>query len=161
VASVFQAHTGQPFTLGVPFDANVDGNLSDRPATTDGLVFFNGHGPRRVGLAPGRLLTDFLPRPVVVEDSEFLFISELEFESGRVGRNTARADSFVNLDLALSKRFRVTESQHLTLRAEIFNALNRANFGSPVRIIGAPGFGSAVDTVTPARIIQFALKYDF
>jgi len=39
--------------------------------------------------------------------------------------------------------------------------MNRPNFGLPIRTIGAPGFGSAVDTVTPARLTQFALKYSF
>ena len=46
-------------------------------------------------------------------------------------------------------------------RAEFFNSLNRANFGLPVRVIGAPGFGSAVDTVTPARTIILVLKSAF
>jgi hypothetical protein len=31
IASIFEIRTGQPFTLGVPFDANLDGNLTDRP----------------------------------------------------------------------------------------------------------------------------------
>jgi hypothetical protein len=46
-------------------------------------------------------------------------------------------------------------------RAEFFNALNRANFGLPVRVIGAPGFGSAVDTVVPGRTIVLVLKSAF
>ena len=41
------------------------------------------------------------------------------------------------------------------------NALNRANFGVPVRYLEAPGFGRAVSTVTPGRRVQFALKYVF
>jgi hypothetical protein len=145
LASIFQAHTGQPFTLTLPFDTNLDGNLTDRPSTTAGLIFFDGHGPRRVGLAPGLRFTDF-----------FRFSP-----GGAVGRNTARGDGFVSLDLAFSKKLRLTERQSLQVRVEIFNALNRANFGLPVGTIGAPGFGAAVDTVGPARIIQFALKYNF
>ncbi|HXG95406.1 MAG TPA: hypothetical protein VNN73_23940, partial [Blastocatellia bacterium] len=77
------------------------------------------------------------------------------------GRNTVRADGFVNLDMALAKKFRFTESQNLEFKTEVFNVLNRANYGIPVRVIGAPGFGSSFDTVNPARIIQFALKYSF
>ncbi|HEX6183132.1 MAG TPA: hypothetical protein VFZ44_04405 [Pyrinomonadaceae bacterium] len=53
------------------------------------------------------------------------------------------------------------EGQYLLLRTEVFNALNRANFGLPVRVIGAPGFGSSVETATPARMIQFVVKYQF
>ncbi|HWP44225.1 MAG TPA: carboxypeptidase-like regulatory domain-containing protein [Blastocatellia bacterium] len=145
LATIIQAHTGQPFTLNLPIDANLDGNLTDRPSTTEGLTFFEGHGRQRVDLAPGRRAADF----VVLG------------QNGFVGRNTVRGDSFINWDLALNKSFRFTESQELEFRAEFFNVLNRANFGLPIRTLGNPGFGSAVDTITPARRIQFALKYIF
>src|SRR5262249_41301404 len=152
-ASVFRAQTRQPFTLTVPFDNNFDGNLSDRPATTDGLTFTEGHGRNRVSLDSNRSFTDYLNYNI----SGNSFIPGV----GYVGRNTARGDGFVNLDLSLTKNFRVTERQSLAFRAECFNALNRANFGLPIRTIGAPGFGSSVETVNPARTIQFALKYSF
>jgi hypothetical protein len=145
LASMFQAQTGQPFTLGVPFDANLDGNLTDRPSTTDGLIFLKGHGAQRIALAPGGEAADF-----------FSF-----GKNGAVPRNTARGDSFVNVDISLSKTFRLSERQDIRFRSEFFNVMNRANFGLPVRLIGAPGFGSAVETATPARTIQFALKYSF
>jgi len=145
IASVFETRTGQPFTLGVPFDANLDGNLSDRPSTTDGLAFFSGHGSRKLAVAPGRAATDF-----------FVLTKE-----GSVGRNTARGDGSINLDLTMRKRFQLNERHALDFRSEFFNVMNRANFGLPVRVIGAPGFGSAVETATPARIVQFALKYSF
>lgn len=145
LASIFQAYTGQPFTLILPIDANLDGNLTDRPSTTDGLVFFSGHGRQKVAMAPGRDITDFF---VLGRD-------------GAVGRNTVRADSFVNWDVALRRRFSFSERQKLDFRAEFFNVPNRANFGIPIRTLGSPGFGSAVETANPARIIQFALKYKF
>jgi hypothetical protein len=153
LASIFQAQTGQPFTLTVPFDNNFDGNLSDRPATTAGLTFTEGHGRTRVSLDSNRSFANYLNYNV----SGINFIPG----AGYVGRNTARGDSFINLDLALTKTFRFTERQSMDFRAEFFNLFNRANFGLPVRILGAPAFGSAVDTVNPARMIQFALKYSF
>jgi len=52
-------------------------------------------------------------------------------------------------------------SNHLSFRTDIFNFINRANYGIPVRLLEAPGFGRAVNTVTPGRRIQFALKYEF
>lgn len=159
VAGIFQYHSGQPFTLNVPFDANLDGNLTDRPTSTDGLVFIDEHGPQRVRIAPGQTFLDF------VNVTGFLNTNTLQpvlFPgTGFVGRNTARADNFINLDMALSKDFRFTETQSLLFRTEVFNILNRANFGIPVRVIGAPGFGSSINTVNPARVIQFALKYNF
>lgn len=143
LATILRAHTGQPFTLNIPFDANGDGNLTDRPATTAGLIFVDGHHAQRVAqVAP---ITSFF---VLGRD-------------GAVGRNTARGDSYINIDMALNNNIAFTESQHLMFRFEIFNVLNRANFGLPIRTIGAPGFGSALETVNPARLIQFALKYAF
>lgn len=145
IASIFQMNTGQPFTLNLPVDANFDGNLTDRPSTTNGLIFLTAHGPRRIVLASGKQLTDF-----------FTFGT-----NGAVGRNTARGDNFIDLDLSVSRTFRFGETKGLTFRVEFFNTLNRANFGLPVRVMGAPGFGSAVDTVVPARTIVLVLKSAF
>jgi hypothetical protein len=145
LASIFQAHTGQPFTLNLAFDANGDGNLTDRPSNMNGINFVGGGGPQRLALAPGRGLADF-----------FTF-----GQDGAVGRNTVRGDSFVSLDLAFSKRFSLGETHELTFRTEFFNLFNRPNFGLPVRTIGAPGFGSAVDTIVPGRTIVLVLKSAF
>ena len=145
VASIFHARTGQPFTLEVPFDANLDGNLTDRPSSTAGLILFSGHGVRRVDIAPESKVEDFF----------------VVGRNGLVGRNTMRGDGLVNLDLALNKSLRFTDNQNLEFRTEIFNVFNRSNFGLPVRTIGNPGFGSSINTVTPARIIQFAFRLNF
>jgi hypothetical protein len=159
VAGAFQYHSGQPFTLNVPFDANLDGNLTDRPSTTDGLIFLDEHGPERVRLQSGQNFLNFVN--VRGGFNPLTFEPFLVAGTGFVGRNTVRADNFINLDVALSKNFRFTETQGLLFRTEVFNLFNRANFGIPVRVIGAPGFGSSINTVNPARIIQFALKYNF
>ena len=44
---------------------------------------------------------------------------------------------------------------------EIFNVLYQANFGLLVGIIGDPGFGSSLNTITLARILQLARKFHF
>lgn len=145
LASIIQAQSGQPFTLNLPIDANLDGNVSDRPATTQGLRLNDGDRRERISIAPGLTLDNFF---VLGKD-------------GNVGRNTLRGDAFVNVDLALTRTLRITEQQRLQVRAEFFNLFNRANFGLPIRTLDAPGFGSAVETVSPARMIQFVLKYSF
>jgi hypothetical protein len=145
IAAILQAQTAQPFTLNIPVDANRDGNLTDRPSTTNGLIFSKGHGVRQVALAPGFEVDDFF-----VDGSD-----------GLVGRNTARGDGFVNWDLAINKKFLFHEKHAIQFRSEFFNLFNRTNYGLPIRTIGAPGFGLAVETANPARIVQFALKYSF
>ena len=149
MAALWQAQTGPPFTLNVPFDANQDGNLTDRPKTTNGLEVRRKHGRQMVLLNSG------------VNPEQFFDICPTGCSDGAVGRNTIRGDGFASLDVALEKQFRFSDRRHLVWRTEVFNLFNRANFGLPLRTIGSPGFGAAVETVSPARLIQFALRFSF
>jgi len=144
VAGTGRIRSGQPFTVGSIFDVNLDGNLTDRLDTTQGLeVTGDGRRPLRLTATDATSLL----APIG--------------QDGRIGRNSFRAGNVVELDLALVKNFRLSSRQNLLLRTEFFNIINRANFGVPVRFLGAVGFGQAVETITPARRIQFALKYSF
>lgn len=149
LAALWQVQTGPPFTLNVPFDANQDGNLTDRPKTVDGLEALRQHDRQRVRLKFG------------VSPEQFFDICPAGCDDGVVGRNTMRGDGFASLDVALEKQFRRSDRRRLVWRTEVFNVFNRANFGLPVRTIGSPGFGAAVETVSPARMIQFALRFSF
>jgi hypothetical protein len=135
--------TGQPFTVNSIFDVNLDGNLTDRLNLTEGLV---RTGDRR---QPLRLTVD----PITLLAAVGV--------DGQVGRNTFRAGSVLDLNAALLKNFRLRGQESLSLRMDVFNFINRANHGIPVRFLEAPGFGKATSTVTPARRIQFALKFSF
>jgi hypothetical protein len=48
----------------------------------------------------------------------------------------------------------------LQFRAEVFNVLNRANFGLPVADLNSPNFGR-IFSAGPPRLLQFALKLMF
>ncbi|MGH9943747.1 MAG: hypothetical protein ACRD9R_15485, partial [Pyrinomonadaceae bacterium] len=143
IAGIGQFQTGQPFTVNSIFDVNLDGNLTDRLDSADGLV---RTGDRR---QPLRLTAD--PTALLAPVGQ----------DGSVGRNSYRAGNFLEVDLALIKNFRFGESQGVGLRVDVFNATNRANYGIPVRFLEAPGFGQAVNTVTPGRRVQVSLKYNF
>ena len=80
---------------------------------------------------------------------------------GALPRNTFRAGSVLDLNLAVTRNIRFDDRQSLVLRAEVFNFINRANYGVPVRYLEAPGFGQATSTVTPGRRLQLNLKYSF
>jgi hypothetical protein len=144
VSGIGRMQTGQPFTVNSIFDVNLDGNLTDRLNTADGIITTgDGRQPLRLGVQnPASLLA-----PVG--------------QDGKVGRNTFRAGGLVEINLAVIKSFRVYKQQRLSVRAEFFNLFNRANFGVPVRLLEAPGFGQAVNTVTPGLRVQFSLKYEF
>ena len=139
-----QFQTGQPFTVNSIYDVNLDGNLTDRPDRTDGIL---RTGDRR--------------QPLRLTTNDTTSLLALVGEDGRIGRNSFRAGSILDLNLAVSKSLNLFESQVLTLRVDVFNFINRANFGVPVRFLEAPGFGRATDTVTPARRFQFGVKHAF
>jgi hypothetical protein len=145
VASLGQFQTGQPFTVNSLYDVNLDGNLTDRLNTTNGIIV-TGDRRQPLQLAPG-VSTFSLLAPVG--------------QDGSVGRNTFRAGSILDLDLAVIKNFVITGERRLTFRMDVFNFINRANFGVPVRFLEASGFGQATETVTPGRRIQFGLKFSF
>jgi hypothetical protein len=139
--------TGQPFTVNSIFDVNLDGNLTDRLNTTNGITATGDRQqPLRLTNNSPAFLTSLLARPG---------------EDGSVGRNTFRSGNVWLTNFTFVKKFTITENQNLQFRMDVYNLFNRANFGIPVRFLEAPGFGQATETVTPGRRIQFALKYSF
>jgi hypothetical protein len=80
---------------------------------------------------------------------------------GNVGRNTLRADGIANLDIAFIKNTRVTGSQRLQIRIEMFNATNTRNFGIPEGRINNSNFLNQWGTNGGSRTIWGALRYTF
>jgi hypothetical protein len=143
IASTGRFHSGQPFTVNSVIDVNLDGNLTDRLDTTEGIE-----------------ITGDRSRPLRLTATDPTILLAPFGQSGRVGRNSFRAGNVLELDLSVIKSFSFGP-RRLNLRADIFNLIDRANYGVPVRLLEAPGFGRAVSTVTPGRRVQFSLKYEF
>jgi hypothetical protein len=85
---------------------------------------------------------------------------------GNVGRGTFYGPGLADLDTSLFKTFPVTERTSLQFRAEFFNALNHANFGTPNATVfsgatNSPSAGIITSTATTSRQIQFGLKLIF
>ncbi|MEW6734252.1 MAG: carboxypeptidase-like regulatory domain-containing protein [Acidobacteriota bacterium] len=149
LAGILTLQTGQPFTVNSSVDVNLDGNLSDRLDTVKGLII-SDQGRTRIRLAPGTRPVDLIARADMDNPP-----------NGQLGRNTFRAAGIAALDLALIKRFVLSERQAVALRMEVFNAFNRTHFGTPIRVLESPGFGSSVNTALPARTFQLAVRYSF
>ncbi len=112
-------------------------------------------------------------RPVVVGDP-FLanptpndwfnvnaFAMPAKYTFGNSGRNILQADSLIQLDLTLEKRFDLWEKSQLEFRAEAFNLLNRPTFSAPGASIGSASAPVVTSTLNAGRIMQFALKLYF
>lgn len=93
-----------------------------------------------------------------------------------LGRNSFRLPSFTNIDIRLSKRFRLTESMNLELLAEAFNVVNKTHvFGvdgamynragsSTILNFRSDDFGlvtAAQSTQYRERQIQLAARFQF
>jgi len=142
-ASFWTYQTGQPFTVNTSYDVNLDGNLTDRLNTLNGLTIVDS-GRERLRLA----------------GTSTALLAPLG-KNGSVGRNTFRASGVAKTDLTIIKNFQLRAGQVLVFRTEAFDLFNRTHFAIPVRVLEAPSFGQSVDTLINPRQIQFALKYVF
>ncbi len=129
---------------------------------------FSGIGGQR----PNQLLTE----PYCYSQTANCWLNPKAFGSpapgtlGSSGMNSLVGPGYFDVDLALSRRFRVTEHQFAEIRFEAFNIENRANYlnpSTPGLVGGASGsalnssnFGKILTDVSP-RIMQFAVKYVF
>jgi carboxypeptidase family protein/TonB-dependent receptor-like protein len=175
LGGIFTAADGQPFTPLIAGDAQGD-NSSDAlsfPNRVNGPGCANPINPRNANDYI-KLQCFTLPRAVFYQGVPYLTI-------GNVGRNTIWGPGLANFDFSLVKNTpvrRISETTNVQFRAEIFNALNHANFEAPADNLilfdpSIPGFGisaanltsatipgaGAIDkTTTTSRQMQFALK---
>jgi hypothetical protein len=154
VSGIFTALSGNPFTPGIQADYSrtgarvAVGRPDVNPRFTGDVVL---GGPDRY----------FDPAAFQLQEPGTF---------GNTGRNTLTGPGLMMLDVALAKTLRaprVGSSARVQLRVEVFNVLNRANFGLPQRIVFAgaapgeaplPNAGRITTTTTSARQAQLAVK---
>jgi hypothetical protein len=79
---------------------------------------------------------------------------------GNMGRNNIQGPGTWQFDMALSRIFRIRESQRLEFRAEAYNVTNSFRPLTPATAFNSNTFG-LLNASQPPRIMQFALKYVF
>ena len=85
-------------------------------------------------------------------------------ESGM--RNILRGDGFFNIDMGLSKRWKMpyAENHSLQFRWEVFNITNSVRFDVQSHLSeldASSEFGNYTNLLTNPRVMQFALRYEF
>jgi hypothetical protein len=87
---------------------------------------------------------------------------------GNVGRDTLTGPGLAELDVSVMKNTAISERVRLQFRAEFFNVLNHANFGTPNTVVfssasttPASTAGVITSTASTSRQIQFGLKLLF
>ena len=82
------------------------------------------------------------------------------FGTARVG--TERAPGYRVVDTSLFKQFRTFREQFVQLRIDAFNVGNIASYAAPGSTASTPStFGLITSTLSPARQLQYSLKYGF
>lgn len=79
---------------------------------------------------------------------------------GNLGYNALRGLSGFSLDAALHKTFQIREAHRITLRLELFNALNHKILNDPNSNATNPNFGRILGA-SDGRNVQIAMKYLF
>jgi hypothetical protein len=88
---------------------------------------------------------------------------------GNLGIGDIKGPGLFQLDLAVSRTFRLTEHQNFQLRGEAFNLPNHLNPNTPVATLNSGNFGQILSDISGTsglsagdyRVIQVALKYVF
>jgi hypothetical protein len=79
---------------------------------------------------------------------------------GNAGVGIMRGPGYANFDFTFAKSFHLTDRRRFELRAELFNAFNRVNYGPPNIQRESAGFGQIL-SASNARIVQLGLKFYF
>jgi hypothetical protein len=159
ISPIVTMQSGSPFSIidSGNYDPNRDGRTGfDRavytgPGSYKSAIF---HNSRPSG--PGYLnIKQFAPYTCPVSVNMGLWCDP------PMSRNAFYGPGYWNVDMAVSKRLRITEAQHLTAQAAFFNAFNHPQFLTPGNDINNPSqFGFSQFTLNP-RTTQLSLRYDF
>ncbi|HSR53169.1 MAG TPA: TonB-dependent receptor [Acidobacteriota bacterium] len=140
VSGITRLRSGDPFSVTVSGDPNNDGLSGDRPD----LI--------------GSTASDFTPSVDQWFDTSIFAPAAGSF--GTAGRNILFDPGVQVWDIAFSKRARISDSDVLEFRIQLFNAFNHVNFGRPDSDLNSSVFGK-IFSAGEAREIEIALKYSF
>jgi hypothetical protein len=135
-------------------DLNFDGFTEIRPALVDPSIL-------------GTVIDD--PNSSVDALPRSAFRSPVASDYGCciLGRNTFYGDSLNNVDISVYKSFTLPFGENsghkISVRADLFNAFNKVQFGFPNPDLASVNFGriTAESATYSPRVIQLSLRYIF
>lgn len=132
---------------GLPFNPTVNSTLD------------NGNGDM-----PFRICDGAVSQPTIqLWYNINCFTTPGQNQFGNSGYNILYGPGFTDWDMAVMKKFSISESKYFQFRAEFYNTLNQVNFGLPSSLecgglCGEGVISSLASNYTP-RLIQFGLKF--
>ncbi len=155
VSSIATARTGLPLNVTI-----------SRSAATipDG----NSLSPQRPNIVPGVSLVPLTGRTPQHWINASAFVAPASGTFGNAPRNLLRGPGTWQIDSALQKDLLHLDRYALSLRAEGFNLLNRAQHGLPATNVSATNFGQITTQLNPGatgtatqRVFEFGLRATF
>jgi hypothetical protein len=154
IGTVFHAIDGRPFTPNIGSRDRSGQQVGTIRANCSGPVSYNTRDPNNYIANPG------------------VFSPPANGTVGNCGRNILRGPGLQQWDFSVLKETKITERWSIQFRWEVFNLLNRANFGSAGSNIRASSFGTIsatpdTEVFNPViaqggpRNMQFVLKLKF
>jgi hypothetical protein len=80
---------------------------------------------------------------------------------GDAGRNSLRGPGYMSFDMTLQRRVALTNRLAATLRWDVFNLFDRANFGNPNADITGSNVGTITSLAGDPRVMQFSIRVQF
>jgi hypothetical protein len=146
--------TGFPVTLYNNNDTSLLGTIPNG---------INNNGVDTPNFAAGNLKINTNPRNGNPAFNTALFSLPALGQIGTAPRRFFDGPGICNVDVALEKTVRLTESKSLEFRMEAFNVFNHAQFYGPAAVngnISSANFGQVVNAAAP-RLVQLAAKFSF
>ena len=149
------------WSTGYPFDVYAFNNWSTN-WDLESYGILTGPKPKTGRFIIGGTTPNVFQNPTAALNS---FRYSLPGESGQ--RNELRGPGSFNIDMGLSKAWKITESQNLKLSWEVFNVTNSARFdvGTMMNnnnfLDSAGSFGNFINTLSQQRVMQLGARYSF
>ena len=142
---VFTAQSGRPFTPRVSFDNSNTGNVGGGTFAYDRPNVVSGSSASMPGTRTYRGQT---------------FAIAPQYTFGNAGRNSLVGPGYATLDATIGRRIQLPGRRQLSLRVELFNALNRRNLQLPDSFVDRGTFGQSLAAFAP-RQLQLAARFTF
>ena len=149
--SILLLKTGTPFIVQTGSDApgfgNVDGVSGDRPRLLDPAIL-------------GRTVDHPDTSQQLLPKSAFGFLRAGD-PSGNLGRNVFRKDGIQNVNLSVSRSWKLAGERTLMFRAESINLFNTPQFAYPGNVLTGDNFGQITNTLNDGRTFHFTMRLSF
>jgi hypothetical protein len=155
ISPILKMHSGFPFTVLNGADANLDGNNTDRAQLVGDP--FNGTCPATASkpAAPVGSAACWFNTSAFVRNPTTAGIID-----GNSPRNFLNQPAYRDMDLAISRTFKLNERFRLQFRGEALNVFNMVSLNAPNATAGTATFGQ-ISSAQSMRQLQLGMRLAF